>query len=101
MKLLYTQQNSFLVHNARNVVENAGIETVLRNEYASGAAGDLAPLDTWVELWVVNDSDYDKAMQVIESLSSKDNEEEWRCPKCGESNPASFDVCWKCQTERP
>lgn len=101
MKLIFTQQNSFLVHNARNVIESAGIETVLRNEYASGAAGDLAPLDTWVELWVVNDSDYSKAMKIIESISSDNNGKEWICQHCGETNPASFDVCWKCQADRP
>jgi hypothetical protein len=101
MKLLFTQQNSFLVHNAKNVVENAGISTVLRNEYASGAAGDLAPLDTWLELWVVNDSDYAEAMKIVEAISSRNDEEEWVCEKCGERNAASFDICWNCQRERP
>ena len=101
MKLIYTQENRFLVNNARNIVENAGIETVLRNEYASSAAGDLSPFDTWLELWVVNDSDYAEAMKIIETLSSGKNQEEWVCEKCGEKNDASFDICWQCQNERP
>lgn len=100
MKLIYTQQNRFLVNNARNIVENAGIETVLKNEYASGAAGDLAPFDTWLELWVVNDADYAEAMKLIEAISAKETGAEWQCAYCGERNDASFDICWKCQNER-
>jgi len=100
MKLIFTQQNRLLVNNARNIVESAGIETVLRNEYASGAAGDLSPFDTWLELWVVNDEDYDKAMKIIEGISSKQSRSDWVCSICGEKNDASFDICWKCLNER-
>jgi|ERR1043166_3094894 hypothetical protein len=25
---------------------------------------------------------------------------DWNCGKCGEENPATFDVCWNCQAER-
>jgi hypothetical protein len=25
----------------------------------------------------------------------------WRCASCGEENPGNFEVCWKCQAERP
>lgn len=101
MKLLFTQENRFLVNNARNIVECAGIKTVLRNEYAGSAAGDLSPFDTWLELWVVNDADYPAAMKIIESISAANNREEWMCVICGEKNDASFDLCWQCQTERP
>ncbi len=101
MKLIFTQQNRFLVSNARNIIENAGIETVLRNEYASGAAGDLAPFDTWLELWVVNDADYAEAMKIIEAISSRNPQEDWVCPNCGERNDASFEICWQCQNARP
>ena len=24
---------------------------------------------------------------------------DWTCPKCGEDNPAGFEVCWNCGTE--
>jgi hypothetical protein len=24
----------------------------------------------------------------------------WHCRNCGEENPANFDVCWRCQSER-
>jgi hypothetical protein len=25
----------------------------------------------------------------------------WVCSRCASDNPATFDVCWSCQTERP
>jgi hypothetical protein len=25
----------------------------------------------------------------------------WQCASCGEENPGEFDICWKCQKNRP
>lgn len=27
--------------------------------------------------------------------------QKWACPQCSEENPATFDLCWKCQASRP
>ncbi len=98
MKLIYTDENRYLVHNIQNIVENAGITIMLKNEFAAGAAGDLVPHETWLELWVVNDEDYDKTMLLIDSSFSNENEPEWVCSNCKERNDASFDFCWNCQS---
>ncbi len=55
MKLIYTNENTFLVNNIKNILENNGFTVTIKNEYVSGAAGDLAPFDTWLELWLIND----------------------------------------------
>jgi hypothetical protein len=101
MKLIYTHENRFLVYNIQNIVENAHIATTLKNEYASSAAGDLVPHETWLELWVVEDDDYRLAMTAIDTAFKQGNPIEWVCQQCSERNTASFDVCWQCQTERP
>ena len=67
MKQVYTHENRLLVSNARNILEAEGVELQVRNEYAAGAAGDLAPLDAWMELWVVNNRDYTRAHDLIDS----------------------------------
>ena len=100
MKLIFTSENRFLVGNAQNIVENAGIEVVLKNEYAAGGTGELSPLDTWPELWVIHDSDYEAAIDLIENATSSENAKEWRCGNCREINDASFEFCWKCQSEK-
>jgi len=101
MKLLYTNENRYLVHNVQNLVELADIEVMLKNEFAAGAAGDLVPHETWLELWVVNDEDYDKAMAIIASSFSHDGDVAWVCSNCNETNDASFEFCWNCQQSAP
>jgi len=97
MKLLYTNENRYLVHNIQNIVENSGIAIMLKNEFAAGAAGDLAPHETWLELWVLHDDDYNIAMKVISSSFSSEDDAKWVCNHCQEINDASFDFCWNCQ----
>ena len=99
MKLIYTHENSFLVSNIKNIVENEGLSVFLKNEFAGGGAGDLAPQDTWVELWVANDSDYDQAMSIIENFQQSDSKADWLCQSCGEENSGAFEFCWNCQKE--
>ena len=100
MKLVYTNENCFLVSNARNILENDNIEVVLKNEFVGGGAGDLAPFDTWQELWV-EDKDVSKAELLLLTLSETNTSTEWSCPACGEVNGASFEFCWNCQNVRP
>ncbi len=54
MKLVYTHPNSIAVAQARSSIEFAGIDCILRNEYASGAIGELAPIDAWPALWLTS-----------------------------------------------
>ena len=100
MKLLYTNENRLFVSNVKNIVECAGVEVILRNEFAGGGVGELSTIDSWLELWVVNDGDYEKANEVIVSSINSDNAQGWFCSGCAEKNDASFDYCWNCQTER-
>jgi len=101
MKLIYTNENRFLVSNVKNIIQDAGIEVMLKNEYIGGGAGDLSPFDTWLELWVVEDRDYDRALKLVDSLENPANSREWMCSNCREINSDSFDICWQCQNEKP
>lgn len=100
MKLIYTHENRFLVANAHNILEQAGIRVVWKNEFASSAIGEISPFDTWPELWVINETDYDRAVQVIANALSAPNAPEWVCVHCNEHNDAAFETCWNCQTEK-
>lgn len=100
MKLLYTNENAFIVSNIQNIMHNAGINVTLKNEYVAGGAGDLSPFDTWLELWVTEDKDYEKAMKIISSIDNSDSTHDWYCSQCHEKNSASFEICWQCQHER-
>ncbi|MBK6512029.1 MAG: DUF2007 domain-containing protein [Haliea sp.] len=94
--MVYTNGNRFIVSNARNILESYGFKLFVKNEYASSAIGEVSPFDSWVELWVVNDRDYDRACSVLENALSKKGASPWVCKTCNEENDESFDFCWSC-----
>ncbi len=100
MKLIYTHENRFLVANAHNILEQAGIRVVWKNEFASSAIGEIAPFDTWPELWVVEDTDYEQAIDILSNAFNTPSAPEWQCAQCNEQNAAAFEICWNCQTEK-
>lgn len=98
MKVVYSNQNKILVENARNLLAHNGISSILKNEFASGALGELSAIDTWPELWVT-DGDYDSASALVSTLAADPEGQPWLCDHCGEQNEASFDMCWHCNAE--
>jgi hypothetical protein len=100
MKLVYSNENRFLVSHAKNLLELAGIELVVKNEYAAGAVGDLSPFDAWMELWLRNDGDEQEARALIKSAFNTDIGPDWRCAQCQEMNGAAFAGCWQCQARK-
>lgn len=99
MKLIYTHENRIMALNIRNVLMNHGFDVALNNEFASSASGGLAPFDTWPEVWLLKDDDFDNAKKIIESISYNSIQAAWECKKCQEENDESFDYCWKCHEE--
>lgn len=99
MKLIYTHENRLLVELAKSKLEVAGIPVFLKNEFAQGGSGDLAPHQTWLELWLERERDFERACQLLRN--DDDGQSAWRCGECGEENGAAFDYCWNCQCPRP
>jgi len=96
MQRVFSDPNPMIVGNMFSLLEREGIEVVYRNENLSGGAGELAPGDTWVEVWVVDDGDADRATALIRDVLKQDDRADWICNHCRESNPASFELCWHC-----
>jgi hypothetical protein len=96
MKLVFTHPGHIVVAQARTCLELAGIKCVMRNEYAAGAMGELAPIDVWPELWVLRDRDYERATLLLAQSRVDIQEEDWHCRRCGTLSPATFEVCWHC-----
>ncbi len=99
MKPVYTNANRTVVLNVQNILEQAGIKTLLRNEFAVGGMGELSPFDAWLEVWVVNDADLNKAKELADSEISHPDAAQWICNSCQESNDPSFEYCWNCQRD--
>ena len=99
MKKVFSSENRLIVFNLKNVLQDAGIPCVVENEFSSGGVGDLSPFETWPELWVVNDKDEARALEVLARVKNED-EADWFCARCGERNPGSFHGCWNCGAPR-
>ena len=98
MKLVYTHENRLLVLNVINILNDYQIKAIINKEFASSAVGGLAPIDTWLEAWVLNNSDFDKAKRIIATLNIELDQPKWRCSYCQEYNDTTFDYCWNCHT---
>ena len=96
MKKLFTHENRMILFNLRNVLEGEGIETRVVNEFAGGGAGDLPAFDTWPELWVADEQQFDRARRVVDEIFGGDRRDEWSCGECGEKMDAAFQICWNC-----
>jgi hypothetical protein len=96
LKRVFSSFNQTAVYHARNLLESAGIETLLRNTVLSSAMGELPPAECQAELWILNEADYGLAEEI---LNQSVTGEEWTCA-CGETLGAQFTQCWRCAAFR-
>jgi len=102
MKKVYSAENLVMAGHVRSLLQQAGIDCEIRNQNLAGAVGELPPFECWPEVWIYDDGDYDKAMEVIrQALAGKNVGPSWRCVTCGEVIEGQFSQCWRCGSERP
>ena len=97
MKLVYTHPNSMIIGSFASLLNQEGIETEIRNDILGGATGEIAPGETWIELWALNDAEANAAIELIERVQAEPEREDWLCNVCQADNPATFEICWQCQ----
>jgi len=97
MKKLTSAESLVTIHHFKNVLESEGIACQVRNEFLSPIAGEIPFVETWPELWVQNDLDFDRAKQLIDGTAVDESPQQpWKCPKCGQHNEGQFAACWNC-----
>jgi ribosomal protein L40E len=82
----------------RDLLEQSGIRTFIRNENLSTSEGVSIP-DFFPALCILNEADKQLATDLIKAdLAHREEPEapERICRNCKESSPANFDTCWKC-----
>jgi len=98
MKMVYTNENHFIANNVKNLIEAQGINTFIKNEFSQGAVGEISAFDSWPEIWVFDDSDFERADEIAKSSQSSGLSVDWVCNSCSEKNAPSFEICWNCQS---
>lgn len=97
MKKVTSAASTVTIHHYRNLLEAEGIPCRIRNEHLGSVLGEIPFPETWPQLWVVNDLDYDRAKQLIDADGLDESPtESWRCSRCGEENEGQFAACWNC-----
>ena len=97
MKKLTSADSLITINHYKNLLLSEGIESTIRNEHLGSILGEMPFQEVWPELWVINDMDYDRALQLIDTaIVDESPSAGWRCGKCKAENEGQFAVCWQC-----
>lgn len=101
MREIFTHQDFTRVGHYKSILDSIGIPSFIRNGISHNSVTDMPSPVLFPTLCVENDSDYDRAVEVLrEVYKPRDNHApDWRCPSCKEIIPGTFDSCWSCGTE--
>jgi Putative prokaryotic signal transducing protein len=97
VKRVFSSFNQTAVYHARNLLETSGIQVMVKNAILSSAMGELPPAECQAELWVLDERDELRALEIL--LPKPVSGAEWTCA-CGETLAAQFTQCWKCGSYR-
>lgn len=97
MRKLTSADSLITISHYRNILASEGIPSFIRNEYLAGIVGEMPFQEVWPELWVKNDLDYDRALQLITGAHTEESPTRpWSCKHCGTENEGQFAACWSC-----
>lgn len=101
MKKVHSAENSVELGFIKGMLEQDGINCLVKNQNLSGALGEIPPLECWPELWVCDDRDFALASKIVDTAlaPSSGNNLPWLCG-CGESIEGQFTACWSCGLEK-
>ena len=101
MEKVYSSDNLIMAGHVKSLLENEGINCIIKNQNLAGAIGELPPVECWPEVWITNDEDYDLAMKIVATVITNDlsSANDWQF-ECGEMIEGQFTACWKCGNNR-
>ena len=97
MLKIYSAANLPEAYLLLNLLQLAGIDAKILNTYAQGASGEIPFEQAYPQIWLEDERDKLLAESIISKYESTSADTEWvYCAKCGERNPAHFEICWQC-----
>jgi len=97
MQKIYSAGNLQEAYLIQGMLNAAGIETRIHNEYAQGGIGEIPFTHAYPEIWLVNETDIYRANQIIKKFETRQQSiADLVCARCHEPNPATFETCWCC-----
>ena len=86
-----------------DLLEEAGIETVVRNAHLQGLFGEL-PMNQRPVVCVVENEQWAYAVVLAGEFVQAQllpPGPPWTCKSCGETSPSNFGECWQCRAPAP
>ncbi len=105
MHRLYTADNPFEAHLLRGYLEAHGVSAQVQGDVLFSMRGELPMgMDTLPSVWVLHANEQARAALLLEEWRAGQqagDDDNWRCPKCGEESEGSFAACWQCGEVHP
>ena len=105
MKRAYIAQDSPEAHFVKSILEDHGIQAVVRGENLQVLRGQSSLMSTYPEVFVGDDANMERVKELLKKYeatragNTDDKRPPWTCPKCGEKLDGSFTECWACAPE--
>lgn len=105
MKEIFSDPDYTRVGYFESVLKEAGIRCYIQNAFTHNLLTGIPSPLFYPKLCIIDDGDFDAALDLLNPLHQRDMPgavpiADWNCPHCGESVPAGFDQCWKCDAVR-
>ena len=102
MKKVTSADSLVTINHYKNILITEGIPAYIKNEHLGGIIGEMPFQEVWPELWIENDIDYDRALQLLDAntILNESSGTVWRCRRCKEENEPQFGACWSCGEAR-
>lgn len=97
MQRIFTASNRIDAYLVLDRLKHAGIKAHVFNENMSSIVGDVPPDVAHPQVWLDDDADRERAEAVLRAYQVERNRTGTLiCPRCREENPATFELCWRC-----
>jgi len=86
-------------HLVAHQLKAAGLRVDVRGQGRTSLRGELPIGESWPDVWVPQ-QDAEQAEALVRKFEGPELvHPAWVCPRCGESNEATFDLCWSCLSD--
>ena len=97
MQRLFTAGTLVEAYLVQQLLESNSIRSIVFNENAQGAVGELPITEVWPEVWIEDPSFIKVAKDIIRDYENKQMvQSSYLCSSCAEQNPGNFELCWSC-----
>lgn len=102
MKQVYAAPDLITAQMFKDYLQMFNVDCIIKGDMLIGAIGEI-PADTYPTVWVCDESDFDRARNLVKQFEENQGQvydNVWKCEDCDELIDAQFTQCWKCGKER-